>query len=339
MQVNIVTPSSFEDGKSVALDPLQGPVDPYRLALGHEDLGAKIRKWAMQVLETGVWPKPQMVAGSISNVTGIVQAEIDTIKKERQFDSRINANGFNDILQALPHNGVIQPISQNIPGSPDSAYSRNSNSTIVGQGESDQILAQLGFGVGGGYNGDHGDGGHGAFGNGGVQNEQSGKPGTSKRSEFVLVNQRNITITFFSGRHFNTNPYLFFNKAMRRLTFAHGADGEKLLRVLDKFEVLGRHKYTNEQLQTAIAKNFKVAEFDAAIKAALLNWTTGTAHIVIQHGVNNGFDVWRKLYNRYVPSHRIYRTYSYANLCQLSKYLKTISIHFLTESSALLLCM
>ena len=98
----------------------------------------------------------------------------------------------------------------------------------------------------------------------------------------------------------HTNLYLHINKAIKRLIFAQGADAEILLRVLDKFEVLGPNKYINEQLQAAIAKNPKVAEFDTVIKAALFNWTTGTAHSITQHGVNNGFDAWRKLYNRYV---------------------------------------
>ena len=81
-----------------------------------------------------------------------------------------------------------------------------------------------------------------------------------------------------------------FNKAIWRLIFAQGADGEVLLRVLDRFEAFGPNKYINEQLQAAIVKNPKVAEFDTAIKAVLLNWIIGTAHSIIQHGVNNGFD-------------------------------------------------
>ena len=63
-----------------------------------------------------------------------------------------------------------------------------------------------------------------------------------------------------------------------------------MLRVLDRFEAFGPNKYINEQLQAAIVKNPKVAEFDTAIKAVLLNWIIGTAHSIIQHGVNNGFD-------------------------------------------------
>ena len=58
MEVNIGTPISANNSKIIEVDALQGPGDPYKAALGHEDLGVKIRKWAIQVLEIGSWPKP-----------------------------------------------------------------------------------------------------------------------------------------------------------------------------------------------------------------------------------------------------------------------------------------
>ena len=44
----------------------------------------------------------------------------------------------------------------------------------------------------------------------------------------------------------------------------------------------------------------KVAEFETAIKAALLNWTSGVVNNMIKYGVLNGFDVWRTLHHKYV---------------------------------------
>ena len=44
-----------------------------------------------------------------------------------------------------------------------------------------------------------------------------------------------------------------------------------------------------------------MAEYDTAIKSALLNWTTGIAYNLIRYNTHNGFDAWRKLCNRYVP--------------------------------------
>ena len=46
----------------------------------------------------------------------------------------------------------------------------------------------------------------------------------------------------------------------------------------------------------------KIIEFEVAVKAALLNWTSGVAINIVRYGVCNGFDAWRKLYNKYVPS-------------------------------------
>ena len=50
-----------------------------------------------------------------------------------------------------------------------------------------------------------------------------------------------------------------------------------------------------------VIKYPKAAQFDAAIKSTLLNWTTGVVNNQVRYGVCNGFDAWRKLYNRYVP--------------------------------------
>ena len=45
----------------------------------------------------------------------------------------------------------------------------------------------------------------------------------------------------------------------------------------------------------------KAEEFNRAIKAALLDWTSGIAKGLIRHNVINGLDAWRKLYHRYIP--------------------------------------
>ena len=56
--------------------------------------------------------------------------------------------------------------------------------------------------------------------------------------------------------------------------FAQEFDGELLLKTLDKIEVLGPNKYTNGRLRAATVKYPTMAEYDAAIKSALFNWTT-----------------------------------------------------------------
>ena len=71
--------------------------------------------------------------------------------------------------------------------------------------------------------------------------------------------------------------------------------------MLDKIEKLGVNKYTNEQLNELAKVYLKVRELEIAIKTALLNWTSGIAINLGRYGVCNGFDAWRKFYNKYVP--------------------------------------
>ena len=149
----------------------------------------------------------------------------------------------------------------------------------------------------------NGDGGGSGAGEN-VEHEHENKNnryGGGRKQEFALVNPRNITITTFTGRNLHTNPYMPFNNALRRLILAQGQDGEVLLKVLDKIEKLGASRYTNEQLEELIKVYPKAVEFEIAIKTALLNWTSGIANNMVRFGICNGFDAWRKLYNKYVP--------------------------------------
>ena len=45
----------------------------------------------------------------------------------------------------------------------------------------------------------------------------------------------------------------------------------------------------------------KAYEYARAVQAALLNWTEGAAHGLVEHGCDNGFDAWRRLCNRCIP--------------------------------------
>ena len=93
----------------------------------------------------------------------------------------------------------------------------------------------------------------------------------SKRHEFALVNPRNININSFIGRNLHTNPYMPFNNSILRFILAQGQDGEALLQILDTMESLGGTRYIDDQLRGLIAEYPKVAEFEIAIKVALLN--------------------------------------------------------------------
>ena len=112
------------------------------------------------------------------------------------------------------------------------------------------------------------------------------KVGGSRKYGFILVNPRNIIINTFIGKHFHTTSYMPFNNAIRRFIIPQGFDGELLLHILDAIEVLGNTKYINEQLQESAKMCLKVTEFEVAIKAALLNWTSGIASNLARYGAN-----------------------------------------------------
>ena len=58
--------------------------------------------------------------------------------------------------------------------------------------------------------------------------------------------------------------------------------------------------FTNEMLKELTGVYSKAPEYDRAIRAALLNWTSGIAHNIVKYNVEGGLDAWRKLYSRYI---------------------------------------
>ena len=97
-------------------------------------------------------------------------------------------------------------------------------------------MAQLGFAG----NGDDDDGdGPNNPNTGNNSNELTGRNNYNRRTEFALVNPRNITTNPFSGKNLHSNPYIPFNSAIRRLILSQGSDGTLLLKLLDKIEALG----------------------------------------------------------------------------------------------------
>lgn len=282
------------------VDNLHGPNDPYRPALGHDDLVSRITQWAMDVIEKGIWPKSQCLVGVLTDVTGVVQAEVQRLTKLKH-NNAPTYNGHNGVLDVARRHANANQSNLVIQASPNSASNDGSGTNSINA----QIIAQLGLGnTGHGGGGDQdGDGGGDEFGDVGNDNSgynSDGEGGVTK-NEFMLVNPRNITNTNFIGRNLNSNPYMLFSNSLRRLILAHGSDGELLLQILDKVETMGTNKYINELLQEVVKVYPKVAEFDLAMKSALLNWISGVANSTVKYGVCNGLDAWRELYNTYVP--------------------------------------
>ena len=233
-----------------------------------------------------------MIGGTIAGVFNVAQEEVDRMKKT-------SSKGTQDELVQLVQNQCTANNNYQTP----MQWSTNSSDYSTakktdGNSPEDDLLANIGLGNNNGARDGDGDG---PGGNGGHNDidERGGEGNGYKRNEFILVNPRNVTITPFSRRNINTNPYMPFNDFTRRLILPQGSDGEMLLRMLDTAEKRGGNKY--DILQNIISKYPKAAEFDTAIKSALLNLTIGVAINMIKYSVYNGFDAWRKLYHRYVP--------------------------------------
>ena len=122
-----------------------------------------------------------------------------------------------------------------------------------------------------------------------------------RRSEFMPVKASNIAVTTFTGTNLHINPYLQFYNNMRRLIYSQGEDGELALNLLIEVERQGPKVFTDEQLRDETRQRPKVAQFNRAIMAALLNCTAGIARGMVEYGVENGIDAWRRLYHHYMP--------------------------------------
>lgn len=88
---------------------------------------------------------------------------------------------------------------------------------------------------------------------------------------------------------------------MRRLIYSQGEDGELLLDLLATIEKMGAITFINILLKDMVQHIRKVGQYNRAVLAALLNYTYGIARGMVEYGVENGFDAWRRLYHHYMP--------------------------------------
>ena len=147
-----------------------------------------------------------------------------------------------------------------------------------------------------------GDGGD-EFDRDGVTNGTTGRGFNNyhRKSEFVLVKSSNINIAKFTVANLITYPYLQFYKFIKRLMHNQGEDGELLIDIFTEIETEPTEKFTNAKLKEMVRQYLKVAEFNRAILSVPLNYTDGIAKGMVEYGVDNGFDAWRRLYNHYLP--------------------------------------
>ena len=236
--------------------------------------------WANTALQIGQFLGPQLVEGRVVDVIGIIKVEMEKLKQRG--------------------NGVKAGSGKGAQCSRDTAaFGMQSPSTDDSIESPGNWIAQLA--TNGGNDGDGGDDDGPDDNYNTIQLDNGGGGRTDRSKEFILVTPRNISIPTFTGKTLNSNPYLPFNNAIRRLVMAQGADGDTLLIILDKVEKMGTNTFTNDMRKELTGVYSKAPEFDRAIRAALLNWTSGIAKGLVQHNVANGLDAWRKLYNRYIP--------------------------------------
>ena len=207
-----------------------------------------------------------------------------TIKNGGAVNNNITTNGERADSATIT-NGYLSRKSQT-PNSDDSPDGYNGGG-----------INNLGNG-GGNNNGDGGD--EPGSGSTNTANRYGGK-GEDRGREFILVKSNNIIIQTFSGKNLSSNPYLPFNKSLKRLTYNQGADGEHLLEILEEVEGYGATKFDNGRLQELIRARPKAAEYNRALLCLLLKYTTSIAKGMVEHGVDNGFDAWRRLYHHHIP--------------------------------------
>lgn len=121
----------------------------------------------------------------------------------------------------------------------------------------------------------------------------------TRRNGSILVKSNNVVVPTFSGSNLNSFFYLQFHKAIRRLIYNHGEDGELLFDILGGVEKCGANVFIDEQFEELVRQFPRVAEYNRAIMSVLFNYTTGAAKGMVEHAVEHGFDVWRRLYQHY----------------------------------------
>lgn len=157
--VNIQMAIPTIDAKRVDnVDSMQGMGDAWRGARGHEEFGTTITKWVNDVILTGQWPRTEMTGGVAIDVTSIVSAEVQRMKKLKE---RTNGDDqhYDDMMDTMRQAIEHVPKNENTQMPPASTTSTNINITQRSDHDNDDFLANIGLGNGGGDDGDGGDNG------------------------------------------------------------------------------------------------------------------------------------------------------------------------------------
>ena len=83
--------------------------------------------------------------------------------------------------------------------------------------------------------------------------------------------------------------------------YNQGEGGELLLVILTEVEKWGGITFNDEQSEELARQCPKAAEYNRAIMSALFNYITSVAKGMVEYGVENGFEAWRRFYHHYLP--------------------------------------
>lgn len=116
-----------------------------------------------------------------------------------------------------------------------------------------------------------------------------------------MVKSGNVIIQIFSVNNLKKIFFcLFSNKSLKGVIYNQGVGGEQLLQILEGVETHGATKFDNSKLQILFKRHPKASEYNRAIISLLLNYAIGIAKGMVEHGVENGFDAWRRLCHHYI---------------------------------------
>ena len=269
--------------------------------LNHKTINARFARMEEELQQLGK-EKATWQQQPVQQQTNVLMAAMDTPKQQTIIVKDIMSNVQKTTIVKDRMSDLQKTTTKSIRSITNGVFHRNTRSPDSDDspdgGDSGNGINNLNSGNANNPNGDDGDDG-----------DDSGGTNTTIRAggrfdergrEFSLVKSSNIIIQVFSGKNLNNNPYLPFNKSLKRLIYNHGADGEQLLEILEGVEKYGSTKFDNDKLKLLLVQYPKVAEYNRAIKSSLLNYTTSIAKGMVEYGVDNGFDAWRRLYNHYI---------------------------------------
>ena len=118
-----------------------------------------------------------------------------------------------------------------------------------------------------------------------------------------LVSERQVNLAILRGEQDATNKvsYTEWARDAKDHIKGRGAQGRLLVSILEWAERMGDIQITNEAMARLGINEDTARQMEHAVYMFIKNYTAGHAKDVIQHGVCNGVDAWRKLFRDQLP--------------------------------------